>query len=280
MSSWRQLVIDNPMLIEIKRFQRRFIGTGRSTSLNNAVLTLAAVCYAGLLLVVFQFKGSMPPIGMVQFQTGLFCLMIPAILHGAVAGERERRSWDLLLVAPISAAQIVVGKYLTAIAAVGAAAVLFLVPILTCGLSYERTSWYELFLAEGISLTFAFLVCSFSLFISCRARRAFGAMASSLGTLFTLLVLIPTIVQAASSGDPRSGDVILFLSPFVALSKATQASEIQPANGLDTTTNFAAFGWPHMIVYTILAIIVLLWAERTLRVADEEGSGSSRNKNA
>ena len=49
-------------------------------------------------MLVVNARGDLPPIALILFQTMLFCFFGPAMLHGAIAGERERRSWDLLLV--------------------------------------------------------------------------------------------------------------------------------------------------------------------------------------
>ena len=150
---WDDLVLKNPMLIEIQRFRRRFLSFSGSNTMNSAVLALCLVCYAGLVLIVLQARGNISPLVIVMFQTGIFTIFAPGMLHGAIAGERERRSWDLLLVAPISKAQIVVGKFIGAMAALGIASVLFLFPILIAAVSYRGTNWNDLFEAEAVSLS-------------------------------------------------------------------------------------------------------------------------------
>lgn len=50
-------------------------------------------------------------------ELGLICLLAPALTADLIAGERERRTLDLLLVTPLSRRQIVVGKLIAALGA-------------------------------------------------------------------------------------------------------------------------------------------------------------------
>src|SRR5438067_2544501 len=122
---WRTLVMENPMAIEVNRFRRRFLEGGRGKTVNTMILVVAIVAYAALLLVIANMSGDFPPVALIFLQTGVFTLLTPAMMYGSISGERERRSWDLLLVAPITHAQIVVGKFLAALAGIGVAFVLF-----------------------------------------------------------------------------------------------------------------------------------------------------------
>ena len=173
---WQELVTQNPMLIEIARFRRRFLSFSGSNALNGIVLGLAIVCYFGLLMLVFSARGSMPPIALVMVQTFIFLFATPSILYAAIAGEREKRTWDLLLAAPITQAQIVVGKFIGAMAAIGVGFGLFLVPVLVTAVEYEKTNWQDLILSELVSITFIIALATVTLFFSARTRRAFMAL--------------------------------------------------------------------------------------------------------
>jgi ABC-2 type transport system permease protein len=50
-------------------------------------------------------------------ELGLICLLAPALTADLIAGERERRTLDLLLVTPLSRRQIVIGKLIAALGA-------------------------------------------------------------------------------------------------------------------------------------------------------------------
>jgi ABC-type transport system involved in multi-copper enzyme maturation permease subunit len=270
---WQDLVAGNPMLIEIQRFRRRFLTFSGSNTMNSAVLALAMICYAGLVLVVLQAKGEMSPLLIVMFQTGLFTIFAPGMLHGAIAGERERRSWDLLLVAPISKAQIVVGKYIGALAAMATASVFLLVPTLLAGVTYRHTIWIDVIEAEAVSLSFTTAVCAFTILISARVKRPFMALGASLGTLAVALLVVPGLISAMVGAYHGFDEDILFLHPFVVLEKIMSISE---ANAVPTGRDSSSFignsnwGWIQVFVYLAMAVVFVTWAAKTLIFAENE----------
>lgn len=267
---WQDLVVQNPMLIEIQRFRRRFLSFSGNNTLNSAVLALALICYAGLVLIVLQAHGDLSPMYIVIFQTALFSVFAPGMLHGAIAGERERRSWDLLLVAPLSKAQIVVGKYIGALTALGIASGLLLAPILLAAVTYHRTNWIDLILSESVSLSFTMLVCAFTMLISARVKRPFMALGASLGTLSIGLIVIPLFLL--SMAGPYGGfDDVLYLHPFMVLSRI---SEVAERGGSYSSTrsyvNNFEWGWVQVLVYLGLAVVLVAWAAKTLIFAENE----------
>ena len=191
----------NPMRIEIARFRRRFLGFG-SSGLTSALLALVGLIYLGMVLLVANMRGEMPPVGPVEFQTALFCLLGPAMLHGAIAGERERRSWDLLLVAPVSRGQIVAGKFLGALAALAVGSVALALPIAIAAVASGKTELYDLLLGEASSISFGMAVCAGTIFVSARCQRPFMALGLTLGALALWLGVLPLLVAARTRGGP------------------------------------------------------------------------------
>lgn len=265
------LIGDNPMKIEIARFRRRFLGFGGS-GVNNAVLVLILLCYTGMVMLVVNTRGDLPPVPLVMFQTALFCFFGPAMLHGSIAGERERRSWDLLLVAPITKAQIVAGKYMGAMAALGIGAAAMAIPTLLAAVAYRKTSFYDLVLAEAVSLAFCMLVCAWTIFISARVKRPFMALGATLGTLALGLIVVPALFASLTMGDRFSTEMLLYLNPFSALTYLTMAESMSP-DTMSSTQHFvplALYGIPHVLVYIGLTAGLLLYAERTLHFPENE----------
>src|SRR5471030_1873350 len=111
---WNDLIVHNPMLIEITRFRRRFLSPAAGGSVQGVLLVLALICYATIVLIVIENRQSISPIYLIMFETGLLTVLAPMLLYNSIAGERERRSWDLLLAAPITKSHIVVGKFIGA----------------------------------------------------------------------------------------------------------------------------------------------------------------------
>jgi len=268
------LILENPMRIEVARFRRRFLGFGGS-SVNNAVLALILLCYTGIVMMVVNMRGDLPPIPIIMFQTGLFCFFGPAMLHGAIAGERERRSWDLLLVAPISKAQIVAGKFMGAMAALGIGAAAMALPTIIAAIAYGKTTLYDLVLAEAVSLTFCMLVCSWTLFMSARAKRPFMALGATFGTLALGLAVIPALLVSIVSGDRITTEMVGYLNPFVALATITSAHDTMMNAATSNFENMpfipgALYGLPHVLIYLGFAAGLLLYAEKTLHFAENE----------
>lgn len=273
--TFHELFAGNPMLIEITRFRRKYFTVTSSNAVNGAMVGIVAICYVGLCLLVLTARGSIDPDAIVIFQTAAFTLFGPALLHGAIAGERERRSWDLLLVAPITKAQIVVGKFMGALAALGTAAALFLVPILLAALTYDRgnvlvpstgggTNWYALLVSEMLSLSFSILVCAWTLLLSARVRRGMMALGASIGSLALVLLIGPGILASLLGGDQLSLSLLLFLHPFFVLasvSGSTPGSEF---------ISHSLYGWPQILVYLGLSAVMVSWAINTLYFAENE----------
>lgn len=264
------LVLDNPMKIEIARFRRRFLGFGGS-GVNNAVLVLILLCYTGMVMLVVNLRGDLPPIPLVMFQTGLFCFFGPAMLHGSIAGERERRSWDLLLVAPITKAQIVAGKYLGAMAALGIGAAAMAIPTVLAAVAYGKTSLYDLLLAEAVSISFCMMVCAWTIFISARVKRPFMALGATLGTLAIGLIVFPALFASLAMGDRFSTEMLVYLNPFSALTFLTMAENLRTDGiGMEHFIPLSLYGIPHVLIYLGLSAGLLIYAEKTLHFPENE----------
>lgn len=285
-SHFDALVRDNPMRIEIARFRRRFLGFGGS-GLTSAILALVALGYVGIVMLVIDMKGDLPPIALIVFQTVLFCFFGPAMLHGSIAGERERRSWDLLLVAPISKAQIVAGKFMGAMVALGLGALAMALPIGIAAVAYRTstqyldtgsgvtqvynnvgTNYWDLALAEGVSLAFCMLVCAWTIFLSARVKRSFMALGATLGSLTVALVVTPLLFASLMGGDQFSAELFLYLNPFGAL-----VAIMDPHHsiaGEHALVASAFYGVPQLLVYLGLTAALLVYAEKTLHFPENE----------
>lgn len=265
MSLWESLVAENPMLIEVRRYRRRMLGSGRSTGLNVAFLTLGAVCYVGLLMIVGSANGSIPAGVVVIIQTGVFTLAAPAVLNNAIAGEREKRTWDLLLVAPVSKAQIMMGKFAGAMTNLMLGAALFLLPMFICAVSYQRTDYGLLALSELDSLSFAVFACALTLLFSARCRRGFTALGMSLGMLLLGLVVYP-ILLASLGALGATSEILLTFHPFV-LEGRLMGSGAQYTNYGSSAVGDSIL---QIGVFIGLAVALLVWTERTLTFSDND----------
>ncbi|HVT13996.1 MAG TPA: ABC transporter permease [Fimbriimonadaceae bacterium] len=264
MSLFESLFVENPMLIEVKRYRRRMLGGGKGISI--AFLTLGAICYVGLLLVVGSANGGIPAITIVMLQTLVFTLGAPAILNNAIAGEREKRTWDLLLVAPVTKAQIMIGKFAGAMTNLLLGAALFLLPVFICAVSNRDTDYVALLWAEVDSIAFAVLACAFTLLFSARCRRGFTALGVSLGMLLLGLIAYPAVVGMFGNVDSSAADVLLTFHPFYV--QARLMEQRFDHNSIAPSAEGQALF--QIVVFLCLAIVFLVWTERTLTFSDNE----------
>lgn len=259
-----EAVWNNPMMIEVTRFRRRYLTLEKSNAANVLGLGMLVVVVVGAILLVLSTGGTVSPISLIYLQTALFCFTIPNAAHAAIAGEREKRSWDMLLVAPVSHAQIVAGKYLAVLVSIAVLASACGVCILFAGFTFPYTDWPKLLLAEIISITFAVLVASFTLFISARNRRAFTALGIVLGTLLLCIAILPAFWALLTSGMEAFTEIGFYLNPFFAISQVDR-----PYGSLRNGGPWV-YGLPHAFLYLLLSVVLLQWASMTLTFADNE----------
>lgn len=268
--TWDHLVVDNPMLIEITRFRRKWL-TFSNGPASAVGVSLAILVYAGLVLWIIRADGLVPPLAVVTFQLAGLVLATPALLHGAIAGERERRSWDFLLVAPLTKAQIVVGKFFGAVAAQAAVMLFCILPIALSALTYHSKGDHPRFdlgillWGEAISASFSLMVGALCLLFSARSKRGFTALGTSLGVLAVFVVVVPAFVAGVRSFE---SSVVLFLHPFdVLFVLMDRTMNTQSSSGLFPSW---AYGFPQVAIYLVMTVVFLLWAIKTLVFAENE----------
>ena len=284
---WRNLVIENPMIIEVSRFRRRFLEGGRGKSVNTTILILAIVAYAALLLVIANLSGDFPPVALIFLQTGVFCFLAPALTFGAIAGEREKRSWDLLLAAPITHAQIIMGKFMAAAAGIFGALLLFLVPTMFTALTYKGdwnsygnqadgvvSGTYALIGQEIISVSFALMIAAMALLFSARCRRGLMALGIVLGALFVALIAMPMLLGLMTSGTGMS-DLVTVSHPFMAINRLEELRHLSASSGYSGIDDYHIlgglwYGFVQGILYLSGTAVFLVWAIKTVTFADGE----------
>lgn len=261
----------NPMLAEVNRFKKKFFSLrGNSTQSVNAGLGLILVFFALFCSVCVIYRGDIPPIPLFFLGLGTQLFLIPIMLHGTIAGERERRSWEMLMVAPITKSQVVCGKFAAAALAFGALTVVFTVPILVTALFYERTHFGRLFLAFLVMLLQGLSLISFTILISARVKRPLMALAVTIGVMMVYYMFMPVV----SASFFRSGGIAIMggLSPFNMLTML--ANDNQFSSQMDTFGDpnpYLLFQFVLHFVVAIVAIVgCLTWAAKTLHFADNE----------
>lgn len=270
MSWWKELVTDNPMLIEIRRFMRRFMGSNAATNLIAISITLMLLTVINMLVYINEFHY----IGTAVVLLLTVSLLVPIMLHGSIAGERERRTWDMLLVAPVTNSQIIAGKFIGASAGIAAVLVAFAFPLFLS--DYPEND--KLFTGTVVLIMiagYAYAVAAFTLFVSTRSKRSMSALGITYGCLFLGLAVFPTIASFATISNPRDIDTVLYLHPFYAVVSVNQLnfadydpmsmSAAEPAK-----RSFLSFGLPHILIYFATAFVLLGFSTNALNSAGWE----------
>lgn len=196
----------------------------RPVALLTAYLGALALAVAGFLALTGQSGGTIQPTtGLTLFSTLstgavlLLALITPALTTGAISGERERRTFDLLLVTRASALGLVAGKLLGALAyilfllaaALPAFAVVYLfggVPPLYLGMT--------LAVAAVTAVSFAAL----GLLLSAIFRRTLLATVVAYLIVFILTFGLPVVGTLSGLGrSPGVPPWYANLSPLTAL---------------------------------------------------------------
>lgn len=265
----KEIFSSNPLLLDLRRSVRRFFGVGRQGKLNLAVSTISALVYGLVLLISWTSREYVSPISYIVVLNVLLCLIVPAAMHGAIAGERERRSWDFLMVAPITNAQIIAGKFLSGLGLIALLTVLFLPMMLISFFGKSDFTFLRVAATLFVTLTYAIFLNAFSLYISSRAKRAFAANLSIYGFQFLGLIVYPVVVLILSQGASETW--AFFLHPFMvnaALWQSDSGSSFRADSILLT-----GGGLIQSITYILMALALLGWTEATLRDMDRKDGG-------
>jgi ABC-type transport system involved in multi-copper enzyme maturation permease subunit len=242
------------------------------------------VLYVGLLglLALLIFAASMkgnrpagfaPEVGgiiyaaLAMFQLVLLVLAVPGLAAGAIAGERERQTLDLLLITRLSAAQVVVGKLL---AATGFALLLMFASLPVFGLIFlfGGFSLYRLGLSAVVYVVTVLLLGAVSLYFSAVYRRTQTAVVAAYGVVTTWILLSPLFgaltyhVFFERDNPPVWGLIFAYTNPAFGLAAAAgqPLSEMTRLYTpiLSTEALREAIWWKYCLI-ALLIIGVLLW---------------------
>jgi len=263
----KELLRGNPIMLDYRRVIRRLFGVGKAGKINLAVSTIIALIYGLMLLLAITNHESVDPRSYVLMLGVIFALVIPAASHAAIAGERERRSWDFLLVAPISNAQIIAGKFMSGVGIVLLLTTLIVPLILIASASYTGSVLVTIGMLI-MMVCFGIFLNAVSIYISSRSRRAFSANLTIYALQFVTMIVLPIIITILSNSQADTW--AFFLHPFVVgMALSQEASSSYGGHGLLT----AGGGMIQAVTYLILTLALLGWTEATLRDLDRTDGG-------
>ncbi|MBX3118663.1 MAG: ABC transporter permease [Fimbriimonadaceae bacterium] len=303
MKWWRELVVENPMTVETKRFRNRFFTPGRMSTFNTLVLIIGAIGFFILTLISLTIPGFGAEM-IVYSELFILSLLIPAMTHGAVAAEREKGTWDVLMTAPVSRAQVIMGKFIGAAYGILLVWILLWIPTLLAYVtSVYGSNSYTSYMPEAISfwalalgkldvLLYGLALAAFCILISARSRRAFGAFFIAFGIIFFVLVVFPSMISSVSMSSMRGVFLGIGMAwhPFFALMHVFSVGrninyynydpydDYSGASGEDLTQTFMLVAPAFFSIF--FTIVFLIWASHTIRFLDFETRFLPRSKDA
>jgi ABC-type transport system involved in multi-copper enzyme maturation permease subunit len=181
---------------------------------------------------------------MVNFELLLIAFMTPALTSGAIAGERERQTLDLLLCTRVRPIGIILGKLLSSMLFV-LLLLLLSVPLFSAVFLFGGIELDQVLIVLLIGVVTAVTLASIGLLCSTVARRATGATVASYALAFVLLFgtlltaqltykssSIPTNVRAQAPSVPLPPPAYIYASPVTAISATVPQSFLASMAGL------------------------------------------------
>ncbi|NBO66171.1 MAG: ABC transporter permease, partial [Acidobacteria bacterium] len=167
-------------------------------------IDLTAESAAAQRLVDFFFIG----------QFSIASLMAPSFAAGAITGEKERKTYEMLLASPLKPWRIILGKLIAALTHL-VVLIVGSLPIIMLCLPLGGVSLYEL-LAAYIGLLFAILLFgSISVFCSSYFKRTSSSLVVSYVVILPMLILgVMAWIVLSSRADIRLIGMVTFVPVF------------------------------------------------------------------
>ena len=170
------------------------------------------------------------------FQLSLITLFAPALAAGAISGERERQTFDVLLVSRVSAFGIVWGKLIASLAYL-LLIILTALPLFAAVFLFGGIDFEQFLLTHLITIVTALEIGAMSLFFSALFRRSLPSTVTSYAAAFTavvgtavagFLLSYITLFRAGGSGSSFDAHPLLYGNPLFALYDVLQPSSGPP----------------------------------------------------
>ena len=204
MRSWRAPVVATLYLSLIGLIGFAWLNSGAATNGYSAGRPVAAIV------------GAQAFAAMAFFQLGLVCLFSPALAAGAISGERERQTFDVLLVSRVSAFGIVWGKLLASMAYI-LLLILTALPLFSAVFLFGGIDFQQFVLSQLITITTAVCLGSVAVFCSAGLQRSLTATVCSYAASFGLTIGTALIAFIASANQAQVAVVQWYFNPFFSL---------------------------------------------------------------
>jgi ABC-2 type transport system permease protein len=223
----------NPVVIKELRGRMRgpraFIVLTVYLLLMSSFVTLLYVVYVASTTNVYsgtnaQLIGKFVFGAVVGIELLLVCFIAPAFTAGAISGERERQTYDLLRTTLLTARSLVIGKLVSALSYI----LLLLVaafPLQSLAFLLGGVAPEEVLIATGLLVATSFLFGTSGIFFSSLMRRTLGAtvltyafaLMATLGLPLILVALVPLASLFFNNAPPSPAIESVLFYAFGAL---------------------------------------------------------------
>jgi len=228
----------NPVLV--KELRGRMRGPRAYLFLTGTLALLGVVTYGlyRLARLSTQSMGSGPPgavigqgvfAGLVFLTLLIICAIAPSFTAGAISGEHERKTFDMLMATPLRPASVLFGKLIASLSYV-ALLVLAAVPLVSLSYVFGGVATEDMLQALLLLLGYALTFSVIGLFFSTLFRRTGRATVASYTTLAAFVVgtvFVYIVVGAVRRQTPPTW--LLALNPFSAMASAL-AGPVSPGS--------------------------------------------------
>jgi len=277
-----ELFVDNPMFDEAIRARRRFQRGGATAgpALYYSVIGLIVLAYLWSIAAIIHGTDNVT-IEISYFELIVVTLAMPLSLYGAIAGERERATWEALVLTRLTPGQIVAGKLTWRITVTVTLMVILSVLVMVGEFDRPTYGVWGTLRGQSLVLIWGIFLGALTLLVSSISKRSVTALGITFITLVAALLLFPLLASMFGAYSDGQVDITLgwrsvfqFLiqqNPFVALSDVfTYGPTAHLAAGdvdLSGHTYLYAFRFVPTadIVYAVMAILCVFLSYRVLK---------------
>lgn len=214
--------------------------------------------------------------GLVAIELFLVCFVAPAFTAGAISGERERRTFDLLRTTMLSARRIVIGKLLSALAYI-VLLLLVAVPLQSLAFLMGGVTIEEVLISIELLLVTAIGYGAMGIYLSAATRRTLTASILTYTIALVMTVAMPLValvlgvfsgVSAMQYTTPFAEASVTYLYGLVAATNPISAAVLTETTLLrsgslfsftHTLSNGTAIPFvPAWVAYTVIYAIATL----------------------
>ena len=201
---WQSLT-NNPITIKELRSRMR----GRRAFVVLTIYLLLASVLMALIYTSYSVNSTPSPstsrgAGQATFVTMLFIqgflviFMSPAFTAGAISGEKERQTYELLRTTLLSPRAFVLGKLISALSYIFLL-IISAIPLLSLSFMLGGITLSEVVISQALMVVTAVAYAMLGLYFSCRMKSTISASVATFATAFALTVGLPLLALIIGS---------------------------------------------------------------------------------